>query len=80
MPVPELPEVIVSHVALLDAVHPQPLPVVTEALCAPPVAELFCDIGDTLKLHAPLWLTVTVWPATVNVPLRGDVDVFAATV
>jgi hypothetical protein len=29
---------------------------------------------------AALWLIVTVWPATVSVPLRGLVTVFAATV
>ena len=25
----------------------------------------------------PLWVTVTVWPATVSVPVRWDVEVFA---
>ncbi len=28
----------------------------------------------------PAWFTVTVWPATVKVPVRDDVDVFAAAV
>ena len=28
---------------------------------------------------APSWVTVNVWPATVSVPVRGDVLVLAAT-
>jgi hypothetical protein len=38
-------------------------------------------VGDALKVHgAPPWVTVIVVPATVNVPVRLAVDVFAATV
>jgi hypothetical protein len=32
-----------------------------------------------LQAAAALWLTVRVWPATVSVPLRGDVTELAAT-
>jgi hypothetical protein len=31
-------------------------------------------------IAVPAWLIVNGWPATVSVPLRGDVDVLAATV
>jgi hypothetical protein len=37
-------------------------------------------VGDTAKLQAPLCVTVTVWPATVSVPVRDVVNVFAVTV
>jgi hypothetical protein len=37
-------------------------------------------VGDTAKLQAPLCVMVTVCPAAVSVPVRDDVDVFAATV
>ena len=33
-----------------------------------------------MNAHAPLWVTVTVCPATVSVPVRDVVAVFAATV
>jgi hypothetical protein len=36
-------------------------------------------VGASAKLHAPACVTVTVLPAIVKVPLRGLVDVFAAT-
>jgi hypothetical protein len=38
LPLPVVPAVTVSHVALLVAVHPQPLPAVTLTEPAPPVA------------------------------------------
>src|SRR5256885_11865299 len=40
-----------------------------------------CAVDDNVKLHAtPLCVTVTVCPATVSVPVRAAVPVFAATV
>jgi hypothetical protein len=39
-------------------------------------------VGETEYVQeevAPSWLIVNVWPATVIVPVRGDVLVFAAT-
>ena len=81
MPVPLLPPVTVIHpVLLLTPVQLQPLVVVTAALCDPPAASTLCAVGVMLKLHAPAWVTVTVWPAIVKVPVRGVADVFAATV
>ena len=67
------------HASLLTDVHAQPLVVVTDTLPGPPAAATVCDVGDAVKPQAPLWLTVTVWPATVKVPLRDAVAVFAAT-
>jgi len=36
------------HVALLTAVHVQPVDVVTLVLCAPPAAGGEADVGDTV--------------------------------
>ena len=66
--------------ALLTPVHVHPLVVVTAAVCDPPAARTLCAVGAMLKLHAPAWVTVTVCPAIVSVPVRGLVEVFAATV
>ena len=36
------------------------------------------EVGETPNVQEmPLWVTVTVWPATVSVPMRCDVDVLA---
>jgi hypothetical protein len=79
LPLPLAPEVIVSQESLLVAVQLQPAIVVTVAALDPPVAAGFTVVGDTVNTHgAPCWLTVTVWPATVKVPVRGDEEVFAA--
>jgi hypothetical protein len=72
LPLPELPEVTVSHVVLLlDAVHPQPpgAVTVTEPLPTPaPGAAL-----EAPRLYvqvAPACVTVKLCPAMVNVPVR----------
>jgi hypothetical protein len=81
LPLPLAPAVTVIHETLLVAVHAQPVPAVTVTLPVPPADVRFCDVGDTLNVHgAPAWVTVTVVPATVNVPVRLAVDVFAAAV
>ena len=81
LPLPLAPLVIVSQLESLVAVQAQPDVVVTAALAVPPAAAIVCVVGDTEKLQgAPLWVTVTVWPATVKVPVRDDVDAFADTV
>jgi hypothetical protein len=78
---PLLPLVIVIQLALLVAVQLQPeADVVTETLAGPPAAPLVGFVGLTVKPQEPACVTVTVWPATVSVPVRPDVDVFAATV
>jgi len=79
LPVPLPPELIVIHVALLAAVHPQPVPAVTPTLAAPPAAVALGFVGDTPKAHAAACVTVTVCPATVIVPVRGLVTVLVAT-
>ena len=81
LPVPLPPDVTVSHVALLVAVQLHVDPAVTATLAAPPADVAFGLVGDTLKVQgAPACVTVTVWPATVNVPVRLVVAVLAATV
>jgi hypothetical protein len=80
-PVPVLPPATVIHaVLLLTPVHAHPLVVVTAAVYEPPAAITVCAVGAMLKLHVPAWVTVTVWPAIVSVPVRGVADVLAATV
>ena len=79
MPLPT--DVTTIHVSLLVAVHPHPDPAVTATLAAPPADVALGLVGDTLKVQgAPACVTVTVWPATVKVPVRLDVAVLAATV
>ena len=76
------PLVTVSQLALLTAVQPQPGVVVTVTVAGPPLLPIDALVGDTAKLHAaaPLWVRVTVFPATVSVPLRDVVAVLAAAV
>jgi hypothetical protein len=65
---------------LLVAVQSQPLAAVTLAVAVPPAGGWVAVSGATLKLHvAPLWVTVTVCPATVNVPVRPVVEALDAT-
>jgi hypothetical protein len=79
--VPLAPLVTVIQLALLVAVHAHPLVVETVVLPGPPAAPRLCALDDNVKLHAtPLCVTVTVCPATVNVPVRAAVPVLAATV
>ena len=80
-PLPLAPEVRVNQESLLIAVHAQPVVVVTPALLELAVAAGFNEVGDTVNVQgtgAPACVTVTVWPATVSVPVRGDVAVLAA--
>jgi hypothetical protein len=79
LPVRLLPPLNVSQLLLLDTVHVHPLAVVTVVLPLPPAAPKLREVDDRLKLHGPACETVTVWPATVSVPVRAA-PVFAATV
>jgi hypothetical protein len=79
-PLPDAPLVIEIHAALSVAVQVHPVVVETLTLSVPPLDGTLSVVGDTVKAHAPLWLTVMVWPATVSAPLRDDVEVLAATV
>ena len=81
LPLPLAPDVIVSQASLLVAVQLQPAAVVTLLLLELAAAPGFSAVGDTVTVQgggAPAWVTVTVWPAMVSVPARGDVDVLAA--
>jgi hypothetical protein len=80
-PVIDAPLVIVIQAALLVAVHAQLDPVVTATLPLVPVDGAFTVVGDTVNEQlSAAWLTVTVWPAIVIVPVRAAPVVLAATV
>jgi len=70
--------VIVSHDAWLVASQLQPPVVVRIDVWAPPAGGAVTVSGETLNVHeAPACATVIVWPATVSVPVRAEVSVFA---
>jgi len=53
---------------------------VTVRVLDPPTFVKLALVGESVDVHAggaPAW--VNVWPATVSVSDRGDVDVFAST-
>lgn len=77
-PLPLSPERINNHCALLDAVHAQPGGAVTATLPLPPAGGSDCVWGAMLNVQPCDCVTVTVCPATVNVPVR-DGPVVAAT-
>jgi hypothetical protein len=83
LPVPEAPEVIVIHVALLVAVHAHVAPLVTATLPVLAVAGAFTPGCAIVKVHAgapaAACETVSVRPAMVSVPVRAA-PVLAATV
>ena len=77
-PLPLAPPLIVSQALLLAAVHVQPLAAVTAVVDEPAAEVSVGDVGETPNVQLiPLCVTVTVWPATVSVPTRCAVDVFA---
>ena len=81
LPLPEDPEVMVSHDELLDADQAQPEPAVTVILpvAAPEDTEAFS--GEIAKVHPGVCEIVTVWPATTARPDRvGPVVAAAARV
>ena len=71
LPLPLAPPLMVSHPALLVAVHVHPVRR-RDVRGRPPAADVRVgDVGETPKVQEmPLWVTVTVWPATVSVPTR----------
>jgi hypothetical protein len=79
LPVPDDPLVIASQPALALAVQAQVLPAVTETDDEPAVAAADTLVGDTVGLQTPSWVTVSVSPAIVSVPVRGEVLALAAT-
>ena len=61
LPDPLPPLVMVSHVALLVAVHVQPLVTVTVIVPVPPPAAILCVAGDRVGVHdTPACVTSTV--------------------
>ena len=78
-PDPLPPLVTVIQEALLAPVHVQPVVVVTAVVNDPPAAAGVCTFGAIVKLQIPLCVTVSVCPAIVSVPVRGLVEVCAAT-
>ena len=81
MPLPVAPALIVSHVALLVAVHAQLLAAVTVTVPVIPADVTFADVVEIVEVHgAPACVTVNVFPPIVSVPVRDVVAVFGATV
>jgi len=79
LPCPLEPLVIVIHAEFDAAAQEQPDAVVNAIV--PVVADAVgdSDVGDKVKVHVtPACVTVTVLPATVNVPVREAVPVLAA--
>jgi hypothetical protein len=70
----------VSHGALLVAVHAHDAPAVTATVVVSPAAGEVLLVGAMEYVHGvPGCVTVNVWPAMVTVPERWLVPPFAAT-
>jgi hypothetical protein len=81
LPAPDAPAVTVSQLSLLTAVQAQPAGAVTVTVPVPPFDTTLCDVGEIVSVQVmPAWLTVKVLPAIVSVPVRDEIDVFAAAV
>ena len=78
-PVPGLPAVTASHVALLVADQTQCAGAVTVKLPVTPSLLYEALLGESSSAHdpSPSWVTATFWPATVSVPVRAVSDGFA---
>jgi hypothetical protein len=77
LPVPDVPEVIVIHGALVDALHAQvPAEAVTAMEPVPPVSPTFCDAGEIENVQAgggaAACEMVNGLPATVIVAVRAS--------
>jgi len=80
LPVPLAPDVMETHERVSVVVQLQPAAVVTLTLPVPAAAAGVSKVGAAVKVHgggAPACVTVTVWPATVTLAVRGEVDVLA---
>ena len=81
LPLPLVVPVSVSQESFDVAVHGHEEVVVTSTLDEPASEPAGMVNGATVYEQlgaAAAWLTVTVWPATVRVPERGEVTVFSA--
>ncbi len=71
----------VTHDAPPVAVQLHPAVVVTVAVPLPPAADIDRPLGEMVyEQGVAAWLTVSVLPPTVTVPVRATVPVFGATV
>jgi hypothetical protein len=81
MPVPVTPAVIVIHGVVVVAVHEHLVPVVTENVELFPPSGTVNEDGATEYVQLLIaCVNVTVWPATVMVPIRTAAPSFGATV
>lgn len=81
LPEPDAPDVTVSQLALLEAVHEHPDEAVTVTVPEPAAAVKFCDVAPMVMMQgAPACVTVNVFPPTVMVPERELLPVFADAV
>lgn len=79
-PLPLAPALMVIHVALSVAVHPQPVAAVTVTVALVADAPRLAEAGANVGAHgAPAWVTVNVLPPIVSVPVRGVVVGLAVT-
>ena len=77
---PLAPAVIVAQLALLVAVHAQPVAAVTATVPVLAVDTTLADAGEMVGVQgAAACVTVNVLPPTVSVPVRDVAVVFAAT-
>lgn len=84
LPLPDAPDAIVIHEALLTAVHEQvEADAVTVIVPVPPLASKAADVGEIVTVHgggaAAACVTVKVCPAIEAVPVRAA-PVLAAVV
>lgn len=86
LPVPDDTEPSSIHGSFCSSVHLQPACVVTATFSVVASGPTVADDGAIAYVHgggggggAAAWVTTTDWPATDRVPVRGEVDVEAAT-
>jgi hypothetical protein len=82
LPVPDAPDVMVSHGVVVVAVQVQPGCVFTLKESLPPPNSNSFDVGESVyvQLAVAVCETETFFPATLNEPLREVVPLFAAAV
>jgi hypothetical protein len=79
IPEPLAPDVIVIHGVVVVAVHGQDVPETTLNVRLVAIASTAKLLTDTVPMQpVAACVTVTVWPATVNVPVRGLPVAFCA--
>jgi hypothetical protein len=72
VPVPDAPELTITHNAFEAAVHAHPFAAVTFTDPLPPPAPTFCEVAESEKEQLTAsCCTVNVCPAMVSVPVRA---------